>query len=313
MGRWVESQPPAKFVLLLVGGLGLVALGIVAIAEMRRYTPIYDDIVCVPNRTALGSVTTDPSLHLRIDIDIICENPNPYDIVLTPGPAGQGLLGAEKRDFGVITTQPSFIPAAPARGQLSFGAVLVNMDVELDFWDSLAVAGTVLAGNFSVYFELSLEVAVAPVVFGFSPASIGMGVHQYCGMQMQLIPSRDTGDPVCDKFSFDNLTVPTLDMKDPNSRGMRPEVSRQTLAEAEKLLYAVCGSILAVSMVCALPAVGVSSHRLGKWSLRRLRAARECPAPGAPAPQDSAPDDMDVSPVRPVIVGNACANPLEVV
>lgn len=273
------AQLPVRYVVLLICGLSFLVIALVVLADMQRYTPVYSDVVCKPNQTSLASVSTAP-LQFTVNVDIVCVNPNPYPLVVRPNGEGRGLLGVERRELGVVTAAATVIPAREGRFAPSAGTIVMSLSVQLGFLEAIQIASKLLQGAFTVFFDLKLLVIVEPAVLGIALSSMQFDVKQYCGMQIQLLPSQDSGDAVCNVASFASLDVPPLALKSPDSEGISPDISPETIDAAEQALHSFCGVVMGISLLCSLPCLLTSSYRLGRWFRQLVQSYWLAGAPG---------------------------------
>lgn len=242
-------QPPPPLVIApAVCSLLCALLGVVALLEQRRYTPIYEAVWCTPASTELGSVQLSP-LSVVVTVDLVCTNPNPYDIIAFPTEVGIVYLGESLRDVGRLTSERTVVPAASGDG-IAEAAIPLHAEVRLGLFETLAISNQILQGAFTIYFNLNLMVLIKPSLMLMSPATIEIPVSEHCGMQIQLLPAQAIGDAICSSHSFNLLEVPDLEVSSPDSRGITPAVSNETLSGAEGTRDSFCGALMSVGFGC---------------------------------------------------------------
>mmetsp|Transcript_6205 Transcript_6205/g.15223 ORF Transcript_6205/g.15223 Transcript_6205/m.15223 type:complete len:287 (-) Transcript_6205:123-983(-) len=243
-------EVPWRHLIALCLGLGFLALAIAAAVDLHRFTPVYEDVVCKPTSTGLSSVQVSP-LQVTIAVNIVCKNPNPYDIAVYPAGVGRALLGEAQQDVGRVTSAETVVPAAE-RGEVAQGTLVMNVQVQLGFFETLSLMSSLLQGAFTIFFDLKLAVMIDPVILGLSAGLVEIQVQQSCGMQIQVLPSQDSGDCVCSDTGFDALIVPPIEEASADDMGISPDVSEETIEAAEQARDAFCGTVMALSLLLAV-------------------------------------------------------------
>jgi len=257
---------------LIVDAL-LILLGILVLNEKRRYTPIYEDVYLRPTGTGFGNVMLRPlSVELQVYVD--CINPNPYELFVLPGGHGKAVVGSQMMEMGTVWVTSAVVPARRRNTDPpSTGTVVMTAKLEADLWTTLSAASLILQGTFTVYFELLVEISVAPEMLGMRVARVGEGVQEFCGLQVQLLPDQVAGDVVCGD-SFSSLQVPPLfgevpattdapgsdtegqgtgdpggqgaSNSDGTDEGFAPPIDEATISEAEEVRDLISGAAMAV-------------------------------------------------------------------
>jgi len=273
-----------RHLIALCFGLGFLALAIASAIELQRFSPVYEDVVCKPTSTRLSSVQLSP-LQATIAVDIVCRNPNPYDIAVYPAGVGRALLGDNRQDVGRVTAAQTVVPGA-ARGEVAQGTLVISVHVKLGFFDTIALMSSLLQGPFTIFFDLKLTVMIDPVILGLSAGLVEIPVEQNCGMRIQVLPSQGSGDCVCSDEGFDALDVPSIEDASLDNMGISPDVSEETIATAEQARDGFCGAVMALSLVLALLLISWSLFSL--FRKHRKRTACDVQGLGAGASATSA-------------------------
>jgi len=129
--------------------LSFLALALGGFLELRRYTPLYEDIYCKPTSTAISGFQLSP-LEAVVDIVITCTNPNPFDLLVVPASKGRLLAGERTGDdVGFVTVATSVIGADMT------GDFVASATVKPSFLQMVTLAGVLLQGPFDIFFSLS--------------------------------------------------------------------------------------------------------------------------------------------------------------
>lgn len=237
----------------IVCAVALAALGAFALAERTRYTPVYQDVFCLPSTTSISNVGLTP-IKITINIDVVVTNPNVYELTVVPNGRGRVLLGPERLEYGTVIARGSRIPASGGDSPAS-GVFVLQVDIEVSFFQSITLMSTILSGKFLVYFELRTKVIIEPSLMGVQATSVEVPVSEQCGLEMQILPTAKIGDAVCGT-NLSSLVVPPLEAVSPDTLGFAPVLREETLSGAEGIRDAFCLTIsslcfaLSLSLVC---------------------------------------------------------------
>jgi len=267
-------------------------LGIWATHLDERFTPVYTPIVCRMGQPIVAGVRGGllQGLHLGLQINTTCENPNAYSLTLeSPEPASV-YLGAGRAKVATVTDIPR--TRLPSRGN---GTVLANANIDLSAAALVPMLSLLAAAQIPIYMEQHLHLDV-DVNFLFGRWRTQRLFSKECGFNMEglggtlgrLIKNQYEGSlgPMACADSFDALTLPSVG--EHGSRELRMfavNVAPEEIEEAEQLktialsvaqglLYALSGLLFVATAICL-------------WLLWQRRAAEKSPV----AAEGARPDE----------------------
>lgn len=252
-----------------LSGSVLICLACLVIADWHKYTPLYQDVVCRVASVGMDGFSAAP-LEVSIKLDILCTNPNPYDLQVPAIKSGQLLVGPTKKDVGTMSGNGGVLPAAPRRGERSEASLELIAAVQLTFMETLSLSGMLLSGPFEVFFELRADLLVAPTLaLLLKPMTIDMPVEQKCGMWLQLMPNQASGDAVCGSDDFSALSLTPIGEGSATSVEFQPKVDEGLIEEGEASRDTMCRALMIVLFVLGSLLLILPPGVLLLWRLRR--------------------------------------------
>jgi len=240
----------------------MLLLAAAGFAEFRRYSPLYEDIVCFTGTTSILVLSVVP-IRARVVVNIDCSNPNPYGIAVDANGLGKLLVGNDKRPTGSTRSTRALLKAEKG------GTIQLELNVELDSVGGfLSMFTSVLTGPVNIYFELKLVAHVNPTIMLLKPKELNMKVLQQCGIQISLSGFNGrAGDAVCEA-TFDTLVIPSVDLIGNSTSGITPEIDPALLQDARKSVDLLCvtfmviGSLFGVLCICVPCGISWRSSRI---------------------------------------------------
>mmetsp|Transcript_71966 Transcript_71966/g.201969 ORF Transcript_71966/g.201969 Transcript_71966/m.201969 type:complete len:315 (+) Transcript_71966:90-1034(+) len=304
----LRAMRPLLCVVVFVLGVAFVVLAAVALLEDQRYSPVYDDVVCRPEDIRMTDGQVTPTIKVTIEADILCWNPNPYDIVVTQDEVGRAYFGNTLLEIGNVSAQPATLPASPGKGLFSRKVVVMRGIGKVGLVHVWTVASSMLTGPFKLFFEVSLRVVASPSIFGMSSAKQEVRIQRNCGVTMQLVPELSAGEAACGLTDFGELAVPPIGNETaweeagpaPPQAGMQPQIDSRAVDDAQQSITALCVALATVGLVCGVPCVcGPILWAARSWALRANAAAKVTKVADASEPVTIAVDSATVAPDAP--------------
>jgi hypothetical protein len=192
-------------------------------------------------------------LTISLTIEVSCDNPNPYSLMVKSINQGKIYMGTDKAEVGV-TRLPS--GTLPAEGVGVF-VTSANIDLSAHLLGELITA---LLGDVPLYLDLNLEVAV-DVNFLLGSFQQTLPFNKDCGMYLVGVPSllahSDAAKfgPMACVDNGQTVNIPTANSE--SSDGLMPltapNMDKQRIDEAKKLTDTSLTASMAVSFtLCAL-------------------------------------------------------------
>eukprot|EP00933_Yihiella_yeosuensis_P079145 TRINITY_DN9136_c0_g3_i1.p1 TRINITY_DN9136_c0_g3~~TRINITY_DN9136_c0_g3_i1.p1 ORF type:complete len:334 (+),score=37.87 TRINITY_DN9136_c0_g3_i1:112-1113(+) len=175
----------------------------------RRFTPVYEEIRCKVKDPTLEPLRPDiTKLDLTLNLQVECENPNPYDIIVKDSKAGKVYMGDSRTPVGFIVQMDGQKLEAEGKGTIKAKHhITVNGAL---FFQIV----TLLWREVPIWLELELDIGVhVDFLFGSWEATIPF--DKDCGMNLAGVPGLITnpdaarlGPMVCSN-SFNDLDIPS--------------------------------------------------------------------------------------------------------
>mmetsp|Transcript_2925 Transcript_2925/g.7013 ORF Transcript_2925/g.7013 Transcript_2925/m.7013 type:complete len:378 (+) Transcript_2925:33-1166(+) len=185
-------------------GALLLSYGLFNTYLFFKFTPVYTATSCGDQTGLLKQLEVGESIHVGLEISVVCSNPNPYAVKILNDTPGHVFVGKDRgADVGVLTLLGG--STLPAEGQ---GEIKVFMDSHIAKESSGALAEKFLGnGEIPIFLELKFNVGV-DIRFGLQHFGTTAPFDKKCGMNIGGLFDRSAnklGPMVC-RSSFDELT-----------------------------------------------------------------------------------------------------------
>eukprot|EP00913_Durusdinium_trenchii_P015918 g14959.t1 len=85
-------------------GVALLVYGIINAYLFVKFTPVYSATVCGDQTAELKNFEMGETIHVSIEIHVVCSNPNPYQVEILSDTPGHVYVGSDRgTDVGVLT------------------------------------------------------------------------------------------------------------------------------------------------------------------------------------------------------------------
>jgi len=168
-----------------------------------KFTPVYTATSCGDQTALLKKFEVGDSIHVGVEIHVLCSNPNPYDVKILNDTPGHVYVGKDRgTNVGVLTLLEG--STLPSEGQ---GTIKVYMDSRISKDSSGTLAEQFLGkGEIPIYLELKFNVGV-DISFGLQHFGTTAPFDKKCGMNIggMFERSQDKLGPMLCRGSFDEL------------------------------------------------------------------------------------------------------------
>eukprot|EP00930_Biecheleria_cincta_P095484 TRINITY_DN87444_c0_g1_i1.p1 TRINITY_DN87444_c0_g1~~TRINITY_DN87444_c0_g1_i1.p1 ORF type:complete len:494 (-),score=82.00 TRINITY_DN87444_c0_g1_i1:23-1504(-) len=200
-------------------GVLLFICGSFYISLWRKLTPVYTATECGHQEAELDQFSVGlQTIHVGLNIQVSCSNPNPYKIDILSSTPGRVFIGSEedRKEVGKLAVIPgSYLP------EMGNGVVRVRMNADISGETSDELLPHLLAdAALPIFMELKFNVGVY-VSFGLGSWGVTAPFEKACGLKMmgllvnQFQDQEDTrkqgrlGPLVC-RASFTDMVLPRI-------------------------------------------------------------------------------------------------------
>ncbi|CAK8991960.1 unnamed protein product [Durusdinium trenchii] len=190
-------------------GVALLVYGIINAYLFVKFTPVYSATVCGDQTAELKNFEMGETIHVSIEIHVVCSNPNPYQVEILSDTPGHVYVGSDRgTDVGVLTLAEG--STLPAGGQ---GVIRVLMDSKIARTSSGSLVEKFLGdGEIPIYMDLKFDVGVNIIIglLHFPPMTAPF--DKKCGMHIGGMFQRAANKlgPLICRDSYDALTLAHL-------------------------------------------------------------------------------------------------------
>lgn len=250
-----------------LGSILCLLVGILGIQDLEKYTPLYEDVVCDIGDPSVTDARLAPSIRVGLHINVRCKNPNPYDMAVSSNYDNRLYLGQPREDYGQVFYEKKNLPAA-GESKPSMSSLLMSAMIDVSPLQALSAGRIFGAPTIPFYFDLNLDIAIAPTLLLVTPDPVSTPVRSKCGALLQLLPTARIGEVVCGDDA-DALELPALGPESETTlefeEDLKPELSDDMLKDAEGARDGVCYSLITLGFVCfaaLLVLAGFTGRRL---------------------------------------------------
>eukprot|EP00439_Symbiodinium_sp_Y106_P012024 s7586_g1.t2 len=168
-----------------------------------KFTPVYTATSCGDQTALLKKFEVGDSIHVGVEIHVLCSNPNPCNVKILNDTPGHVYVGKDRgTNVGVLTLLEG--STLPSEGQ---GTIKVYMDSRISKDSSGTLAEQFLGkGEIPIYLELKFNVGV-DISFGLQHFGTTAPFDKKCGMNIggMFERSQNKLGPMLCRGSFDEL------------------------------------------------------------------------------------------------------------
>jgi len=285
MGIDGASATPTRAPHLLAGTAALcmlalvpLALAVYAAAELARYTPVYQPLVCEGQPAEFGPRKVGGGfVNISGTSAVTCHNPNPYDVEMSQAQPGRLLVMPNLESVGYTATQYTMLPAGASQTTETVLVGSLPMELALELLPR---------NNASFVLELDMQNKAGLSFLGMT-FSVTERMNQFCGFTLQFHPQK-IGAPAC-TTSLADLVIPDADAS--GALRFEADIDAATLASASRIKDAAFGTAIAVFACLWLAMWGCAYAALRRW--QRAGALDAAAGAGAGAEAKAAPAQQD--------------------
>lgn len=185
------------------------ALGVWAVVFRESLSPVYSDVTCklLPPKLESFQFSVASGVSLDLVSTTVCDNPNPYAVILDSTEAVQVLLGDEKTPVATVTNIP--LTELPARGTGSIDAHVSWSPPTSEVAQALVAALGV--GPVPIYVPTHINLRI-DINFFFTRVKMAAAFNKQCGFNVQprLLGAPQVGPFAC-ADSLEELHLPAAD------------------------------------------------------------------------------------------------------
>jgi len=202
MGVSSNGRSTACALCLLVDGVVLFCLGIWMTTVYASYTPVYTEITCKINDPQVISFSFNGGkLRLGMELTTTCNNPNPYDLIVTSTKAGKVYMNDDMSEVGTVTNIPEVKLPSDGEGTI---AVFLEIAPAADAFGS--ILDIIAANEIPIWVETNMEVKV-DAKFLVGSFKTTRPFEKQCVMNWQLqFPETSKMGPMSCADTFAELT-----------------------------------------------------------------------------------------------------------